>query len=772
MPPDLPAGTAGRLGAAPTPRPAAAAVLGSTGFAALFCAAVLLGRLTVMDGTSLSLVWPAAGVAVVWFAVQRGAGTRRLDVGLLTAATFVLNAATGAPVVLAACFAAANVVQVLTFGALFARWCPRAWGAGGREPLTGADQLMRMLTAAVLATAAGALIGPTSVWAVTGHWSWLTASVWMTRNTVSILLIAGVAFRVGCLLAARDGVVADDAVTGDHPTPAPVRWPRGWGAVELAAVVVCSGVGYGLVFGTYDALPVAFPLIALTAWVALRFDTTIVLVHDLAMGTTAVLLTLAGHGPFAMIPAEATRAVVVQLYVGVTATLGLTLAMGRDERDVLFARMAASTGASERAAAEAAEQHALAEEQRDLAEQAMAESEARGELNEAILDTVDVGIAVATPDGHLAALNRTALQWHGLPATTALDSAEHAVVHSVYAVDGVTPLLTGDTPLARALRDGSVEDVEVVIAPAGEPPRTVVCSGRTLGSADGAPLGAVVVMTDVTASRAREAALSDAHAQLAERSTELERSNTELAQFAGVASHDLNSPLTVIAGYVEMLGEVYGEALGEQGREWVATALNGTTRMKELIEALLAYSHAGAARCQRERVDLRLVHDQAVLDLRAAVQAAGAKVSAASLPVLCGDPVLLRQLLQNLIGNAIKYRSPQRPCRIGVSAHLDGEEWTVVVADNGLGIPAEQREAVFAMFAQVDRAARTGHGIGLATCQRIVERHGGRIWVEETPGGGATVRFTMPQRTPTGPTGPTDPVGRVRHPALSTASLD
>ncbi|GAA4960616.1 ATP-binding protein [Kineococcus glutinatus] len=617
-------------------------MLGSTGFALLFCVAVFLGRLTVMDGTSLSLVWPAAGVATLWFALRRGAGTVVLDLVLLSAVTFAVNLWTGAPAVLAACFVAANVVQVLVFHHLFARWAPGAWGAGGRGPLTGVRALGALSAAALLATAAGATIGPTSVWALTGYWSWVTAGVWMIRNTVSVVLILTVGLRVGYLVSAhrrRAGDVAGPAL--------PFRRPCGWGAVELVVVLVCSGAAYALAFGLLQGLPVAFPLLALTVWVALRFDTTIVVVHDFAVGVVAVTLTLMGHGPFAAIADDSTRALVVQVFVGMVAVLGLALALGRDERDVLLARMAASAAVSERLAAEAAEHRVLAEEQRDLAELAMAEAEAR------------------------------------------------------------------EAALAEA-----------------------------------------------------HAELAERSAELAERSAELERSNAELAQFAGVASHDLNSPLTVIAGYVEMLGEVYGEALGEQGRDWVATALKGTTRMKELIEALLAYSGAGSARCRRERTDLRTVFDQAVLDLQAAIGAAGAQVRATSLPVLHGDPVLLRQLLQNLIANAVKYRSPQRPCQVGVSATPGADGWAVAVADNGIGIPPEQREAVFAMFAQVDPTARSGHGIGLATCQRIVERHGGRIWVEETPGGGTTVRFTLPQRTATGP------AGHATRPAPGTASLN
>ena len=168
--------------------------------------------------------------------------------------------------------------------------------------------------------------------------------------------------------------------------------------------------------------------------------------------------------------------------------------------------------------------------------------------------------------------------------------------------------------------------------------------------------------------------------------------------------------------------------------------------MSQLIEDLLTYSRVARDDRPLNPVDLDGAWDSAVEQLRATIDEEGASVSRAELPVVPGDAVQLTQAFANLIANAVKYRSPQRPCRIDVSAERDEHGWVVSVADNGIGIPPGQREAVFAMFAQVDPSARSGHGIGLATCQRIVERHGGRIWAEATPGGGTTIRFTLPQR--------------------------
>jgi len=167
--------------------------------------------------------------------------------------------------------------------------------------------------------------------------------------------------------------------------------------------------------------------------------------------------------------------------------------------------------------------------------------------------------------------------------------------------------------------------------------------------------------------------------------------------------------------------------------------------MQRLIEALLTYAQAGNGPCRLEPADLGDAANQAVMDLRPAIRDGGATVVVPpDLPVVAGDPTLVRQLMQNLIGNAIKYRHPDRPSRVEVSARPDGGGWLVRVTDNGLGIPVGQRERVFEMFARVNGTIGTGHGVGLSTCQRIVERHGGRIWADARDGGGTVVSFTLP----------------------------
>ncbi|GAB3275093.1 hybrid sensor histidine kinase/response regulator [Kineosporia babensis] len=318
-------------------RPSGRGVLGSLAFAVVFAVAVFLGRLTVAEGTNLSLVWPAAGVAALWFAAQRDAGTRRLDCALLAVLTFAINLATGASPMLAVCFAAANIVQVLLLHHLLHRWNPRLWGAGGDQPLTGMHQLSGLLTASVLATAAGGLLGPLAVGALTGNWSVLSAVVWMVRNTVSVVLILGLGLRVGYLISAhRRHAESGGAGRG---VMLPFKRLTAAGRLELVCLVVVSVAAYLTVFVFLPQLPIDFPLIALTVWAALRFDTTIVVMHDFLAGTAAVMFTLAGHGPFTSVDDYATRALIVQAFVGLVAVVGLSLALGRDEREVLLFQM-------------------------------------------------------------------------------------------------------------------------------------------------------------------------------------------------------------------------------------------------------------------------------------------------------------------------------------------------------------------------------------------------------------------------------------------------
>jgi len=248
----------------------------------------------------------------------------------------------------------------------------------------------------------------------------------------------------------------------------------------------------------------------------------------------------------------------------------------------------------------------------------------------------------------------------------------------------------------------------------------------------------------VTAAIRDISARKKAEAHLRQTVEELKRSNEELAQFAYMASHDLQEPLRMVASYTQLLSNRYKGKLDSDADEFIAFAVDGAARMQRLIEDLLTYSRVGT-----KGKDLRAASSEealqgALLNLRGAIQESGAVVTHDPLPIVLADEVQLVQLFQNLVGNAIKYQRPGVP-RIHISAAGNGaEKWTFSVQDNGLGIDPRYFGRIFGLFQRLHKRGEfAGTGIGLAICKKIVERHGGSISVESEPGQGSTFRFAL-----------------------------
>jgi signal transduction histidine kinase len=271
------------------------------------------------------------------------------------------------------------------------------------------------------------------------------------------------------------------------------------------------------------------------------------------------------------------------------------------------------------------------------------------------------------------------------------------------------------------------------------------------------PVGALEVFTSVPLPEDVEKALgaaADAMAQSIERwraelsragyAAELERSNSELERFAYVASHDLQEPLRMVASYTQLLSRRYKGKLDENADEFIGFVVDGVTRMKRLLQDLLTYSRVGSQQKPLVPTSCETVLQRALSNLTASVEESGAEITHTPMPMVLGDEVQLEQLLQNLIGNALKFRGKEKP-KVHVAAEpLKDGQWQLSVRDNGIGIEPGQFSRLFVVFQRLHGAGEyPGTGIGLAICKKIVERHGGRIWIDSAPGQGSTFSFTL-----------------------------
>ena len=234
-----------------------------------------------------------------------------------------------------------------------------------------------------------------------------------------------------------------------------------------------------------------------------------------------------------------------------------------------------------------------------------------------------------------------------------------------------------------------------------------------------------------------------AEAALEEKAKELERSNADLAQFAYVASHDLQEPLRVMSGYIGLLNDSYGEHASDETRMFIGRIENAISRMDTLIRDLLSFARVGTARAEFQPSNCNDMLDHALSNLEVAIKEADASVEQSELPTVPADQSQLVQLFQNLVGNAIKFRGEEPP-RIAIRAEQKNGEWLFSVKDNGIGIAPEHVDRIFTIFERLNSAETyPGSGIGLSVCKRIVERHGGQIWAESKPGDGTCVYFTL-----------------------------
>ncbi|MGV3617453.1 MAG: PAS domain-containing protein [Fimbriimonas sp.] len=350
---------------------------------------------------------------------------------------------------------------------------------------------------------------------------------------------------------------------------------------------------------------------------------------------------------------------------------------------------------------------------------------------EAVLEGVNDGIVACDAEGVLRLFNRATREFHGLPAE-AISADQWPEHYDLFHPDGVTPLAPEDVPLFRALRDRSVENAEIVIAPKDGPARPVSCTGRSLYDAEGVKVGAMVVMQDITERKRLEL-----------RSAELATAVGELEGFTYSVSHDMRAPLRGIVGNSRILFEDYGPVLPPDARHKLERVSMAAAKMAQLVEDLLRYARLGRDHIRPEHVDMSDLAETVI----ATIDDPHAEIRDLIPPgtMVFTDPLLVRLALQNLIENACKYRKPDASARVEVGCEVVDDERRFFVRDTGIGFDMAYAHKLFLPFERLHRDSEyPGTGIGLANVRRCIERNGGRVWAEGEVGKGATFYFTLP----------------------------
>ncbi|MFL6449765.1 MAG: sensor histidine kinase [Bryobacteraceae bacterium] len=362
------------------------------------------------------------------------------------------------------------------------------------------------------------------------------------------------------------------------------------------------------------------------------------------------------------------------------------------------------------------------------------------EIREALVSSSLLPVIVLAATGEILLWNRAAERAFGWTAAEVLGGplpfipSERQEEHrAMRAQDLAGQGFTG-REIRRKRKDGTWLDLSVSTAP--------------LHDKAGAVTGILSIYVDITSRKQAETALK-------RQARELARSNADLQQFAHAVSHDLQEPLRAICSYAQLL-ERRCAPQDATSKEFLQFIVDGSQRMSALIRDLLAYSRVMEGENGfRDLVDLSAVVSDSMEDLSLMIQETGASVMmTGALPVVAGHRAALTQLVYNLLSNAIKYRKPDTPPQITIGAEHGEEEWIFKITDNGTGIDRRDYAKIFVIFQRLDPAKSSGTGLGLALCQKIVERHGGRIWVESEPGQGSTFYFTLPCRKNHGSCGP------------------
>jgi signal transduction histidine kinase len=651
------------------------------GFAALHLIAVLAGARTTLGEPGVPMIWPAAGVAAVWLVCRRESRWRWVDMVMIGVLTFAGLLATGSTADAALVESLPAVAGALVFAVATGRWLPGLWaGPDGGRPLSRLAELWRLLLCAALAAAGGTLPYVLGELAIGGSTevSGIGTVTRLVRDMVAVLVF-GVAVRgIGYLYRDRRA-----ALRGLGRA----RW------LEFAALPVVSGAAYWYVFSGHEELPIGFLLIPLTVWAGLRMPTPLAITHIAVFSCVAILYTLGGDGPYATVADVGVRALVIQCYAGILASVGLVLSLTRDERDNLVQRL-------------------------QVSEQ---EATDKATMMTTVVNSMTEGLAILDHTGRLVLRNPAAGRLLGTTSSVT-GAVALGSDHGFFQPDG-TPLTDAELPHVRALAGEEAAPMDVLVRNAAVPEGRVVrfnVARLTLGTG---PYHVVVVFHDVTADR---------------------RHRDELMSFAGRVAHNLLNPLTTIEGWSEVLEQ---ELAGYQPAERVERIQRAAARMRTFLNGLLTYTAARDGKLMPTTVNLALLVGDVVnsrLDHAESTGTAPPYFEVGRLDPVDADPVLLRQLLENLIDNSLRMMAPGVGPYLAISCQpAPNGMLRIDILDNSVGFPTGQLHEIWSNFHRDKGSAATG--LELAICKRIVERHGGTIDAVANPyGTGTRMSFTLP----------------------------
>ncbi len=661
-------------------------------FSALAYAAFLIGRDTVMASANVSVIWPLSGVGLVWLS---SSGSRRL---------WLLDCATLGAVAVAATLidipdaprsgwimaAILTVLQPAVYVLVMRRLAPDLWGSGGDRAMATLRDLGCFVVACLAGSLAAALARSTGLSLIPGQ-DLVTSTMSWVRNFAWMIAIGGVALQVApALVTLRRG--SDVARLVREAMPA-----TGRRAAEIALILAVTAGIYLTLF----SLPITFLLTLVTVWAAMRLSAPAATLHGLVSGFVAVELTLNGHGAFFDVDDPRVSAALSQSFlVGMVITAMVVAFITQDRREATARAQDAERSAAERA-----------------------------ELLNTVMDNMREGLVVVQEDGTILVRNPAGRQLVGLDDTVPNPMVMPASAYGFFAPDG-SPLPEDEMPAALAFAGHEVVNKDYLMKTRQFP------EGRVLEMT-------VTHLPQSTRSDLRRVVINYRDVTLARQ----DRDN--LSSFAGVVAHDLLNPLSIVDGWAEALNEAFleGPVDPSDGGAMITRIQGASRHMRRFIDDLLSYTVARDHPLRIEDVDL-----SALTEGIAALRRQGdsrPRIHVQPGMWVRADASMMRQLLDNLIGNAVKYVAPGVRPHIIVNAEPDGDNLVVTVDDNGIGVAPEQRRMIFENF---QRAATeyTGTGIGLAICQRIVERHGGSIIVEDNPhGSGSRFALTLPGVTKT-----------------------